>query len=93
MLIWSAAGYLLAGPSSKIGALETEKLLVLKELRGIKSVQLELVRNSKLERKVIKIDKEIEAIKAEQEPKIAKTKKMLRFLRVSRRPVLFVYST
>lgn len=81
--MFCAAGYLIAGPSSKINELEKEKILVQIELRAIKSVQLELVKNSKLERKVIKIDKEIETLNAQQEPKVEKTRKVLRILRVS----------
>lgn len=76
-------GYIIAGPSSKVTELEKEKVVTQIELRSIKSVQLELVRHSKLERKVIKIDKEIEGIKALQEPKIASTRKILRIARVS----------
>lgn len=63
--------------------LEAEKLTTLIEQRKIKSVQLELVKHSKLERKIIKIDKEIEKINSENGPKVTKTRKILRYLRVS----------
>eukprot|EP01039_Chlorochromonas_danica_P000699 gene699-757_t len=74
-------GYLLGGPSKKVAQLEAEKLLLLIEQRKIKSVQLELVKHSKLERKIIKIDKEIEKINSENGPKVTKTRKILRYLR------------
>lgn len=76
-------GYLIAGPSGKLQTLEKDKIAAMIEVRSIKSVQLELVRQSKLERRIIKIDKEIEQLTKQQAPKVEKTRKMLRYLRVS----------
>ena len=76
-------GFLLAGPSGRLQTLEKDKIIAMIELRSIKSVQLELVRNAKLERRIIKIDKEIEQLTKQQTPKVEKTRKMLRYLRVS----------
>eukprot|EP01031_Cornospumella_fuschlensis_P029705 gene29706-35861_t len=75
-------GFLLAGPSGRLQTLEKDKIIAMIELRSIKSVQLELVRNAKLERRIIKIDKEIEQLTKQQTPKVEKTRKMLRYLRM-----------
>lgn len=75
--------FLLAAPPSKIRQLEKDKLELQLELASIKSVQLELVRHSKLERKVIKIDKELETLKGSQQPKADSSRKILRVVRVS----------
>jgi hypothetical protein len=82
-LLWIFSAYLLGGPSSKIFELEDQKAAAQIELASIKSVQLELVRHSKLERQVIKLDKEIETLKASQAPKGQKIRSTLRTVRVS----------
>lgn len=53
------------------------------EIASIKSVNLEFVRHSLLNRKLIKIDKRLETIQFEQGPKSKKVKNVLRILRVS----------
>jgi hypothetical protein len=73
---------LLARPSSKVTLLTSEKLTTQIELSTIKSVQLELVKHSKLTRKLIKIDKELETVQAQYIPKAKKVKKLLRIFRV-----------
>eukprot|EP01040_Poterioochromonas_malhamensis_P001193 gene1193-1266_t len=78
-------GYSFVGQSSQIAKLEKEKLQIQYELSTIKSIQLELVRHSKLERNLIKIDKEIEKLKASQIPK---EKKMKSYFQIGR---LLVY--
>lgn len=80
-------GYFLVGPSGKIFTLEKEKSEIQAELATIKSVQLELVRNSKLERKVIKIEKEIDGLKSAQKPKEQNFKYYTRIARV----IYFLY--
>lgn len=78
-------GYFFSGGYSayvKQRKLEKERLEVSAELASIKSIQLELVRNSKLERKIIQIDKELDTLKADATPKGALTKKIFRALRL-----------
>lgn len=70
-------------PPNLIRKLNIEKIEALKEVAGIKSVQLELVRHSLLTRKVIKIEKQIEKLQNDQAPKILKIKNIARCLRVS----------
>ena len=74
--------HFMGAPPSKLYELENQKAAVQIELSSIKSVQLELVRNSKLERQVIKLSKEIETLKASQEPKGQKARYYLRIARV-----------
>lgn len=64
-------------------SLEVEKLKIQAELGTIKSVQLELVRASKLERGIIKIDKEIAKMKEGQEGSSKTVRSILRGLRVA----------
>lgn len=74
---------MIAGKSTKIRKLEQEKYEAMQELKSIKSIQLELVRNSKLERKVIKCDKEIESLQSEQQKSAEKVKYYSWYVRVS----------
>jgi hypothetical protein len=67
----------------KKNSLEVEKLKIQAELGTIKSVQLELVRASKLERGIIKIDKEIVKLKEGQEGSSKFMRSVLRGLRVA----------
>ena len=76
-------GYLFVGQSSQLTKYEKEKVKTQLELAQIKSIQLELVRHSKLERNLIKIDKEIEKLKASQVPKEKKMKSYFQIGRVS----------
>lgn len=62
--------------------MDKEKLQVQSELAAIKSVQLELVKASKLERNIIKIDKEISKLKDGQEGVDKRLKPILRGLRL-----------
>lgn len=66
----------------KKSSLEVEKLKIQAELGTIKSVQLELVRASKLERGIIKIDKEISKLKEGQDGTDKRSRNVLRVLRV-----------
>jgi hypothetical protein len=52
------------------------------ELCTVKSVQLELVKHSKLTRKMIKLEKQIETIKESQLPKVNRWNYILRVSRV-----------
>eukprot|EP01038_Epipyxis_sp_PR26KG_P012522 gene12522-16795_t len=74
--------FLLARPSSEANRIASEKLAAQVELRTIKSIQVELVRHSKLTRKVIKCDKELETIQATYAPKAQKVRSIFRTLRV-----------
>jgi hypothetical protein len=74
--------YFFVAQSSQFRKFENEKIQVQFELSQIKSVQLELVKNSKLERNLIKIDKEIEKLKANQIPKEKNAKYYFRIGRV-----------
>ena len=77
------SAFLLARPSSEANRIASEKLAAQVELRTIKSIQVELVRHSKLTRKVIKCDKELETIQATYAPKAQKVRSIFRTLRVS----------
>lgn len=74
--------FLLARPSSKANVLEVNILETQTELRKIKSVQLEFVKNSKLERQLIKYEKELELIQITYAPKALRVKKIARITRV-----------
>ena len=52
------------------------------ELSRIKSVQLELVKHSKLSRALIKYEKDLEAIQSQYAPKALQVKKIFRIIRV-----------
>ena len=52
------------------------------ELCEVKSVQLQFVKHSKLSRKAIKLEKQIEDIKFAQIPKLTKVKNILWIVRV-----------
>lgn len=69
--------------SQKRSSLEVEKIKIQAELGTIKSIQLELVRASKLERGIIKIDKEIEKLKIGQEGTDKNIRNILRVLRLA----------
>ena len=75
--------YVLARPSSKVIQLESDKYDAMAELGKIRSVQLELVKHSKLTRKVIAIEKDIEKLQAQYFPRLLKVRKVFRVLRVS----------
>lgn len=53
-----------------------------RELATVKSIQLELVRHSRLSRRVIKIEKEMEQIQQSHAPLSAQVKQILRIARV-----------
>lgn len=79
----NSIAYLVSLPSTfKRRSLDKEKLQVQSELAAIKSVQLELVKASKLERNIIKIDKEISKLKDGQEGVDKRLKPILRGLRL-----------
>lgn len=70
-------------PSSFMkSSLEIEKIKAQADLSSIKSVQLELVRSSKLERQVIKLDKELVKLREGHDSLKARFKSMSRVLRV-----------
>ncbi len=69
--------------SMKKSSLEVEKLKIQAELGTIKSVQLELVRASKLERGIIKIDKEIAKLKEGQDGTDKRIRTILRGIRIA----------
>ena len=71
----------LAKPPSIITQLEKEKMEVLVELASIKSVQVELVRSSKLERRKISLEKQIEKLEAALPPMVHKVRKIVRIIR------------
>lgn len=75
----------------KKSALEVEKIKIQAELGTIKSIQLELVRASKLERGIIKIDKEIEKLKSGQEGSDKRLRSILRGVRGAALVGLAVY--
>lgn len=77
-----SSAYILAKPSSEANLLETQKLEAQVELSKIKSVQLELVKHSKLSRAIIKFEKQLEVIQAQYAPKALSVKKYARFTRV-----------
>lgn len=79
--------YILARPSSEANNLEVKILETKIELSRIKSVQLELVKHSKLSRSLIKYEKELETIQAQYAPKALQVKKIFRIIRVG---VLFL---
>ncbi len=88
-----AVGYLMALPASfRRRSLELEKIQTQAELSSIKSIQLELVRSSKLERNIIKLDKELEKIKGGHDALGARLKSVVRIVRVycfSKCPFIF----
>jgi hypothetical protein len=75
--------YGLARPSSEVLKLETDKFEAQVEISKIKSVQLEFVKHSLLNRKVISIEKKLEGIQAQYAPRVLKVKKIFRVVRVS----------
>lgn len=82
--------YVLARPSSKVIQLECDKYDAMAEVGKIRSVQLEFVKHSKLTRKVIALEKEIETLQAQYFPRLLKVRKVFRVLRVSSfLPVLY----
>ena len=70
-------------PSEKYYELMTAREATKKELSEIKSIQVEFVKHSKLERKIIKIEKDIDSIKSTDGPKAEKINFILRIVRVS----------
>uniref|UniRef100_A0A7S3HTN5 Tail-anchored protein insertion receptor WRB n=1 Tax=Spumella elongata TaxID=89044 RepID=A0A7S3HTN5_9STRA len=83
--------YVLARPSSKVIQLESDKYDAMAELGKIRSVQLELVKHSKLTRKVIAIEKDIEKLQAQYFPRLLKVRKVFRVLRFVTYIALGVY--
>lgn len=75
--------YFVAAPPKKVKELEQQRMEAKIKIASIKSVQVELVRHSKLQREVIKIDKELETLQANQQPKFDKLKKIMHIARVS----------
>mmetsp|Transcript_7875 Transcript_7875/g.5909 ORF Transcript_7875/g.5909 Transcript_7875/m.5909 type:complete len:174 (+) Transcript_7875:53-574(+) len=85
-------GFLISLPSTmKKQSLEVEKLKLQAELSTIKSIQLELVRASKLERGIIKIDKDIQKLKEGQDGSGKTVRGILRGLRYAALVGLAVY--
>jgi hypothetical protein len=77
------AAYIVARPSDKLRKLEAEKFETSLELAAIKSIQVDLVRHSKLKRKAINLEKEIDKLQAETAPRHKKVKQLFRTVRVS----------
>lgn len=75
--------YVLARPSTEIIKLENDRLDAVVEVGKIRSVQLEFVKHSKLSRKVISIEKQIETLQAQYFPRLLKVRKFFRVLRVN----------
>ncbi len=76
-------GYFVAAPPARVKELEQQKVEAKFNLASIKSVQVELVRHSKLQREIIKIEKELETLQANQQPLADKLKKIMHIARVS----------
>jgi hypothetical protein len=74
---------IVVAPPRKIKELEQEKFEAKFELASIKSVQVEFIRHSKLQREIIRIDRELEILKANQQPKADKLKYIMHIVRVS----------
>lgn len=83
--------YIMSKPSNKIQKLEEEKIATSLELATVKNVQVDFVRHSKLKRKMIKIEKEIEGLKDEIAPRLKKVKNLFRILRLCGYAVLVAY--
>jgi hypothetical protein len=75
--------FFLARPSSEILKLESDKFDAQAEVAKIKSVQLELVKHSKLTRSIISIEKKIENLQAAYYPRLLLVRKICRIVRVS----------
>lgn len=76
------SAYQFGKPPDKLRQLLEQKAETNLELADIKSVNLEFVKHSKLSRKVIKIEKEIETIQLTSAPRIKKVKYVSRVFRV-----------
>jgi hypothetical protein len=74
-------GYFLCKPPKELAKLEAERYEIQQELATIKSVNLEFVRHSLLSRKVIKIEKSIDDLKAAEAPRLSRAKGFFRILR------------
>ncbi len=78
----SCAGYFFGTPSEEIRVLNETKAQISKEVSEIRSIHLDLVNHSKLTRKIIKIDKQIAALKEAHVPRFQKVRKIGRVVRV-----------
>lgn len=77
-----AIAFILARPSGEVNKLELEKYEAVAEVAKIRSVQLEFVKHSKLTRKVISIEKQIETLQAQYFPRLLRVRKVFRIARV-----------
>jgi len=78
-------------PSSEQALLQRQREDANAELASIKSVQLELVRHSKLTRKIIKMDKQIEDLQAGNAPKFQRARRVGRISKVLAELLLCLY--
>lgn len=69
-------------PPKEIQQLLEESRQIKADVASIKSIQLELVRHSKLTRKLIKVEKELERVKSEQTPIVDKWRTITKYARV-----------
>jgi hypothetical protein len=74
---------MIARPSPQMARLEIDKREAQVEVAKIKSVQLEFVKHSLLQRKVISIEKKIELLQLQYNPRLQAVRKVFRVLRVS----------
>ena len=74
--------YYLNLPPPSLKQATTDLAIANKELCGVRSIQAQFVKHSKLSRQKLKLEKKIEEIKAAQVPKIAGVKKILSYVKV-----------
>jgi hypothetical protein len=77
------SAYLIARPSPQMAKLDIDKREAQVEVAKIKSVQLEFVKHSLLQRKVISIEKKMELLQLQYNPRLQAVRKVFRVLRVS----------
>ena len=75
-------------PPKELLTCTQELTIARKDLCTVKSIQLEFVKHSKLSRRTIKLEKQIEDIKEAQKPKILKIKNALNTFKVI---YIFIY--
>ena len=75
-------GFIVGREPRQVNEFTRERFRVLAKLADIKSVQLDFVTNSLLERKKIKLEKEIETLKDEHKDRLPGIKRLFRFLRI-----------
>ncbi|KAJ1426463.1 hypothetical protein B484DRAFT_419944 [Ochromonadaceae sp. CCMP2298] len=74
--------YLIARPSPQMAKLDIDKREAQVEVAKIKSVQLEFVKHSLLQRKVISIEKKMELLQLQYNPRLQAVRKVFRVLRI-----------